>query len=272
MALFSLSMVATRAAAPQLGGLFVGLARALGAATLALGVIAHARIPVPERRHWPALLVVTVGSVLGFPVLSALAMQSVPASHGVVFTSLLPAATAVAGAIAGERRPPARFWAWTALATVLVVGFALSRTDGTPHLADLELVTGMLLSAVAYVAGGRLSREIGGVATLSWSLVFSLPLVLPGVASIVAHDPPRGDLGAWLGLAYVSIFSMYVGFLAWYRALARGGVPRVSQIQTLQPLLALGWASVLLGEPLSPALVLVAVGVIVAVALGRRAG
>lgn len=270
MGLFSLSMVATRAAAPELGGWFVGLGRGLVAAGLAVGAIVLRRIPVPARRHWPGLLVVAGGSVIGFPVLSALAMEHVPASHGVVFTALLPGATAVAGALAGDTRPPARFWAWTAVATALVVGFAWSRSDGRPHLADLELAIGMLASAIAYAGGGRLTRELGGVATLSWALVFSLPVVLPAVAWSVVTHPPHGSAAAWTGFAYVSVVSMYLGFLAWYRALARGGIPRVSQIQTLQPLLSLGWAALLLGEPLSLTVVLVAAGVIVAVAMGRR--
>jgi drug/metabolite transporter (DMT)-like permease len=75
---------------------------------------------------------------------------------------------------------------------------------------------------------------------------------------------------AWLGFAYVSVFSMWLGFFAWYRGLALGGVVRVSQVQLLQPFLAILFAVPVLGEPLDPAAVACALAVIAIVFVSRR--
>ncbi|MES2643583.1 MAG: DMT family transporter [Myxococcota bacterium] len=268
--LFSVSMVATRAAAPELGGVFVGLGRGLVAAVLAGAVILVRGLPLPARRHWPGLLVVAAGSVIGFPLLSAIAMEHVPASHGLIFTALMPSATALAAVVRAGERPSWRFWGWSLVAAALVIAYAGRHgADGLVG-ADALLAGGMVVSAVAYTEGGRLSRELGGMTVLSWALVFAMPVLLPAVAFRVWAAPVHGSPAAWLGFAYVSIFSMYVGFLCWYRGLARGGIARVSQLQMVQPLLGLGWCAVLLGEPLSVSLVVTAAAVIGCVAMGRR--
>ncbi len=267
---FSFSMVGTRAAAPELGGVFVGLGRGLVAAVLATGAIWTWRLPLPARRHWPGLVVVAAGSVIGFPLLSAIAMEHVPASHGIVFTALMPGATAIAAVVRAGERPSRGFWGWSFVAAALVAGFAATRGGGRPEPADALLLGGMIVSAIAYAEGGRLSRELGGMAVLSWALVFALPVLLPGVALRAWLAPIHGSPAAWLGFAYVSTFSMYLGFLFWYRGLARGGIARVSQLQTVQPLLGLGWSALLLGEPLSLPLVVTAAAVIGCVAMGRR--
>lgn len=266
---FSVSMVGTRAAAPELGGVFVGLGRGLVAAVLAAAVIAVRGLPLPARRHWPGLVVVAGGSVIGFPLLSALAMEHVPASHGLVFTALMPSATALAAVVRAGERPSPRFWGWSLVAAGLVAAYAGSNGGAGLEAADALLFGAMVVSAVAYAEGGRLSRELGGMTVLSWALVFAVPVLLPAVALRAWLAPVHGSPAAWLGFAYVSIFSMYVGFLFWYRGLARGGIARVSQLQTVQPLLGLVWSALLLGEPLSLTLVVTAGAVIACVGMGR---
>ena len=267
---FSVSMVGTRAAAPELGGLFVGLGRGLVAALLAAVVLWVGRVPVPARRHWPGLFVVSAGSVLGFPVLSGLALTQVSASDGMVYTAMMPVMTAVVAVLRAGERPTGRFWRASLIACALVVGFALRKGGGAFSVADMQLLVGIALPAIGYGEGGRLSRELGGMAVLSWALVFSLPVLVPATLLVCWWSPPTGDTAAWLGFGYVSIFSMYLGFMAWYRGMARGGIARISQLQAVQPLLGLGWAGLLLGEPLSWDLALTAVGVIVCLSWGRQ--
>jgi drug/metabolite transporter (DMT)-like permease len=268
--IFSASMVGTRSAAPELGGVFVGLGRGTFAALLAGAVLFWRGGRVPERRHWPGLCIVAAGSVIGFPLLSALAMERVPASHGMVFVALMPALTAAAAVARAGERPSPRFWAWSIAAAGVVAAFSLREGTGALQAADLLLASGAGLSAIAYAEGARLSRELGGMTVLSWALVFALPVVLPGTVLAAWVHPVHGSLHAWLGLAYISFCSMYVGFLFWYRGLSLGGIARVSQVQTLQPLLGLAWAGLILGEPLPLSLVGTALAVIVCVAMGRR--
>jgi drug/metabolite transporter (DMT)-like permease len=90
---------------------------------------------------------------------------------------------------------------------------------------------------------------MGGLRTISWTLVLGAPLTWGATAWLVARDGfPQASAPAWAGFAYLSVVSMFLGFVPWYHGLAKGGVARVSQTQLLQPLLTVGWAALLLGE------------------------
>jgi drug/metabolite transporter (DMT)-like permease len=245
---FSLSLPATRAAVPELGGLVVGLGRALVAAALAGALLAARRERPPPRRYWPRLALVAGGVVVGFPMLSSLAMRGMPAAHGAVLVGLLPAATAVAAVFRARERPSAAFWLASTAGLMAVLAFAAAQGAGQPRAGDGLMLLAVLGAAVGYAEGGALARELGGWRVLCWALVLSVPVLLPvvalGVDARVLEASPR----AWAGFAYVSGVSMFLGFFAWYRGLALGGVARVSQLQLLQPLLTLGWSALLLGE------------------------
>jgi drug/metabolite transporter (DMT)-like permease len=62
---------------------------------------------------------------------------------------------------------------------------------------------------------------------------------------------------------------MWIGFFAWYRGLVLGGVVRVSQVQLLQPFLALLLAAPILGERLDPLTLGFSLVILVVVAVGR---
>ncbi|MDO3605642.1 DMT family transporter, partial [Ralstonia pseudosolanacearum] len=248
------------------------LALALLAAT---GALRAARRP--RGGQWGRLAVTAAGVVVGFPLFSSLAMRDVPAAHGAIITGLLPLATALFAAWFGRERPSPWFWACALAGSVLVVSFALLRGAGTLHRADWLLFAAMVAGALGYAVGGKLSRELGGTQTIAWALVVSLPALLPVVGALAwlpgthqAAALAQASGHAWLGLAYVSAFSMFVGFLFWYSGLAAGGVARVGQIQLLQPFMTLigGW--LLLGEPLDAPTMLFALAVIAVVGLGRR--
>lgn len=279
VAVFSQTLPFTRMAVAELDPVFVALARAVLAALPALallawrGALAHARRP--RGRQWLRLATTSLGVVVGFPLFSSMAMREVPAGHGAIIIGLMPLATAVMAAWFGQERPSGAFWLSAVAGSALVVGFALWQGAGGLQHADWLLFAAMLLGAMGYAEGGKLSRELGGQETISWALVISLPVLVPAVArlalgddgSAIAAASPR----AWLGMAYVSIFSMFIGFLFWYAGLAKGGVARVGQIQLLQPFLTLAGGALLLGEPLDAPTVAFAVAVIAVVALGRRA-
>ena len=251
------------------------------ASVLALGLLvatgAFSAAKRPQGRQWWQLAVTAMGVVVGFPLFSSLAMRDVPAAHGAIITGLLPLATAIFAAWFGRERPSTGFWLCAVVGSVLVVSFALLQGAGALHRADWLLFAAMVTGALGYATGGKLSRELGGTQTIAWALVISLPVLLPMVGALawlpsthqadaLAHASAR----AWVGLAYVSAFSMFIGFLFWYSGLAAGGVARVGQIQLLQPFMTLigGW--LLLGESLDAPTVLFALAVIAVVGIGRR--
>ncbi len=281
VAIFSQTLPFTRMAVAELDATFVALARAVLASLLALALLAATGALRTARRprggQWGRLAVTAAGVVVGFPLFSSLAMRDVPAAHGAIITGLLPLATAVFAAWFGRERPSRWFWAYALAGSALVIAFALLRGAGTLHRADWLLLAAMVAGALGYAVGGKLSRELGGTQTIAWALVVSLPVLLPVVGALAwlpashqAEALARASGHAWLGLAYVSVFSMFVGFLFWYSGLAAGGVARVGQIQLLQPFMTLigGW--LLLGEPLDAPTVLFALAVIAVVSLGRR--
>lgn len=274
--LFALTLPMTRLAVSPAQGqalppLFVTAGRAAGAGLLALAWLAWARAAWPPRAQWRALGVSALGTVAGFPFFLALGLRDVPATHAAVVTGVLPLATAVLAALVYRQRPSAGFWACAALGCGLVLAFAAWAGGGRWHAADGWLLLAVAAGAVGYVAGASAGKGLPPSQVISWVVVLSLPLTLP----LALASAPWGRLQAvpwtaWMGFAYVSVVSMWLGFFAWYRGLALGGVVRVSQVQLLQPFLALLFAVPLAGETLQPLTVFFALAVVATVFLGRR--
>jgi drug/metabolite transporter (DMT)-like permease len=273
VAMFSLTLPFTRMAVTELPPAFVALGRALVAAALAGAWLAWRHEALPARAALPSLFVVAIGCIVGFPLLTSIALRTLPASHGAVLVGILPLATAVTAALRGKERPSAGFWIFALLGTALVVGFALRQSGGSFHRADLLMFGAVALAALGYAEGGRLSQSMGGQQVICWALVLAAPMVLPLMVwmtwdqlGAVAHAGAR----AWTGFAYVSVFSMFIGFFFWYRGMALGGIARVGQVQLVQPFLTLLGAAVLLGERLETAHFAFALAVIAVVAAGRK--
>ncbi len=256
------------ASAPQLPPAFVTAGRAAVAGVLSVLYLLLLRVPLPARRHWPALGVSALGTVLGFPLFLSLALRHVDAMHAAVITGVLPLATAAVAALVLRQRASLGFWACAGLGCALVLAFAAWRGGGGLVAADGLLLLAVMSAAVGYVAGARVAASLPAQQVICWVLVLSLPLVLPAAWWWRPTLPAAPS--AWVGFAYVSLFSMWLGFFAWYRGLALGGVMRVSQVQLLQPFLALLFAVPLLGERLHLGTVAFALAVMAVVLLGRR--
>lgn len=274
IASFSLSLPMTKLALHGFPPLFLGAGRAVVAAVLAAVVLLVTRSALPQGMQWFRLTVVALGVVVGFPFLTSYALQYVPASHGAVMIGLLPAATAVVAVIRGKERPTAVFWI-AAVAGAVAVGVFAVLTTGTasgPALGDLFLVGAVILAAIGYGEGGLLSREIGSWQTISWALVVALPVMLPlAWGSVAGLDWSAVPGWAWLGFAYISVISMYLGFFAWYRGLAIGPMASVSQIQLLQPVLTIVWSALFFGEIVGPSVWIAAAVVIACAGIAVRA-
>ena len=271
MVAFSLTLPATRTAVAELDPTVVGLGRALVAASLAALALAASGQRLPDRATVKRLAIVALGVVVGFPWLSAWAMQSVPSVHGAVVVGLLPLSTAVFGAAWAGERPSPLFWAATLAGSAAVVGYALTVGGGALHLADLALLGAVVAAGLGYAEGARLARSLGGWQVISWALVIAAPvLAIPVGLAIHAHGLSAGP-AAWTGFAWVSLVSMYLGFFLWYRGLVLGGIARVGQLQLLQPFLTIAASAVLLGERVPPAALVAALVVLLCVAIGRRA-
>jgi drug/metabolite transporter (DMT)-like permease len=267
---FSFSLPATKLAVETLDPWFVAFGRALVAGLLAVAVLAATRAVRPTRAQVRSLAVVALGVVVGFPLLTSLALETRPAGQSAVVIAVLPAMTAVMAVVRAGERPSRAFWMASTGGLLAALAFASTRGATGPELPDLFLLGAVVLCALGYAEGGVLARDLGGGPTICWALVLSLPVTVP-VALLTL--PAGGAVGAvpWLGFAYVSLISMFLGFFAWYAGLARGGVARVGQIQLAQPVLTLVWASLVLGEVIGAGDALVAGVVLACVVATQRA-
>ncbi len=268
--IFSGSLPATRIAVAGFEPVFLTSARAVIAAMLGMVLLAMLKARRPAASDLGPLAVVALGVVVGFPLLTALALQHVTAAHSIVFVGLLPLATAIFGVLRGGERPRRAFWIFSIAGSLSVVGFAVSRGGSGSLAGDLLMVAAILACGLGYAEGAVLSRRLGGWQVICWALVLALPLM--AAVAVAAWPQTWSCVGAsaWAGLAYVSVFSMLIGFVFWYRGLALGGIARVGQLQLLQPFFGLALAALLLHEPVALGMVAVTAVIILCVAGAKR--
>ncbi|WP_332680519.1 DMT family transporter [Bosea sp. (in: a-proteobacteria)] len=268
--IFSGSLPATRVAVADFDPLFLTVARAGIAGLLGLALLLALRQKRPERADIMPLVVVSLCVVVGFPLLTALALKHVTAAHSIVFVGLLPLATAIFGVLRGGERPRPAFWLFAGLGSLCVVGFAWAQGIAAAPVGDLLMLAAIVACGLGYAEGARLSRHLGGWQVISWALVLSLPIMAGLTLMTLPASFGQVGGGAWLGLAYVSLFSMLIGFVFWYRGLAQGGIAAVGQLQLLQPFFGLLLAALLLGEAVGWQMVATSAAVVLCVAGARR--
>lgn len=268
--IFSGSLPATRVAVGDFSPLFLTSARAAIAALLAAALLVMFRQARPARGDLGSLVVVAFGVVVGFPLLTALALQHITSAHSIVFIGLLPLATAIFGVLRGGERPKPAFWLFSCLGGATVAGFALFTSGGGSLTGDLLMIVAIVVCGLGYAEGARLSRKLGGWQVISWALLLSLPMMTTLTLVTLPHSWNAIGAPAWFGLAYVSIFSMLIGFIFWYRGLALGGIAGVGQLQLLQPFFGLTLAALLLHEPVAWTMIAASGFVVLCVAGARR--
>ncbi len=270
---FSVTFPATHAAEASFSPVVVGVGRAVPAAALAIILLAARRQPmIAPREAIARLLIVTACVGIGFGLLSAIALRHVSSVHGAVLTGLIPAATAGMAVLRAGERPRRTYWAVLALGLAVVTAFAVIQGGGRLRAADALLLVAIAAGGLGYAEGGALAREYGGWRVICWAVILALPVTLPVTIAAAVAEPARPvTAGAALGLAYVSLVSMCLGFFAWYQAMARGGVARIGRLQLAQPALTLLWSVVLLGEHVGLLTGTAAVAVIAVTAVGRNA-
>jgi drug/metabolite transporter (DMT)-like permease len=271
--IFAMTLPMTRLAVgpasdPQLPPAFVTAGRAAFAGLLRVLWLRLTNAPRLRRAHLPALAASALGTVVGFPLFLSLALRDVDAMHAAVVTGLMPLATAVAAALYFRQRPSNGFWLCAVLGCALVLAFAAYRGSGRLSAADGLLLLAVLSTSIGYVAGARVAADLPAEQVICWVLVISLPLTVPAMLATWPAQPVRTS--AWGGFTYVTLFSMWLGFFAWYRGLALGGTVRVSQVQLVQPFLALLFAVPVLGETLDATTLLFSLAVIAIVFVSKK--
>ena len=268
--IFSGSLPATRLALRDFDPGFLTFARATLAAAVALMLIAISRAPLPLKKHLPGLAITAGGVVVGFPLLTAMALQHITAARSIVFLGLLPLSTALFAVLRGGERPRPAFWLFSVAGSALVAGFALGLPAAASAAGDLLMLAAIAVCGLGYAEGARLSRSLGGWQTICWALIAALPVMAAGAIATFPAGIARVHPAGWAALGYVSLFSMLIGFIFWYRGLALGGIAAVGQLQLLQPLLGLMLSALLLHESVSAAMLLTTTAVLACVAGAKK--
>ncbi|MET8978489.1 DMT family transporter [Streptomyces sp. NPDC004539] len=268
---FSLTFPATAWGLKSFGPWSLVAVRCVLAAVVAGGCLIALRVPVPERRHWAGIGVVALGVVVGFPLLTTLALRTSSTAHAAVVVGLLPLTTALFSALRMGIRPSRTFWAAAGAGAVAVAGFTVAQSGGALTGADAYLFGALLVCAAGYTEGGRLARVMPGWQVIAWALVLCLPLAVAAGALALSHESVELNARGIAGVLWVAVGSQFLGLVVWYRGMAAIGIPRASQLQLAQPLLTLVWSVLLLGEHLTPAAPLTALAVLVCIAVTQRA-
>ncbi|WP_438436455.1 DMT family transporter [Kluyvera georgiana] len=268
--IFSGSLPATRVAVLEMDPFFLTFLRASIAGLLAVTLLQSFRQPRPNAGHIMPLLTVSFGVIIGFPLLTALALRYITAAHSIVFIGLLPLATAIFGVLRGGERPRVAFWIFSLFGSLLVAGFALSQSASLSFTGDMLMLAAVAVCGLGYAEGATLTRELGGWQAISWSLTLSLPFMLVATFIYWPTTFAAYTLPTWLALGYVSLFSMLIGFILWYKGLAAGGIAAVGQLQLLQPFFGLALSAGLIHETVNPQMFWVTLGVILCVVCSRR--
>ena len=268
--IFAGSLPATRLAIMGFDPVFLTAARAILAALLGGAVLLLLKQRMPTKADFPALAIVTLGVVIGFPLLSALALQYVTSAHAIVFLGILPLFTAIFAVWCGSERPSALFWLFALLGSSFVAGYAALSSGHTSLVGGLLMLGAVVACGLGYTEGGRLSRALGGWQVISWALVLSLPIILPIAWLTWPQSLIEISITAWAGLIYVSLFSMFIGFVFWYRGLALGGIAAVGQLQLMQPFMGLTLAAILLHETVSIGMLISTLGAVACVVGAKK--
>ncbi|MFF8907412.1 DMT family transporter [Streptomyces olivaceoviridis] len=267
---FSLTFPATAWGLESFGPWSLVAVRGVLAALVAGGCLLALRVRLPARRHLAGLAVVAAGVVLGFPMLTTLALQTSTTAHAAVVVGLLPLTTAVFSALRTGARPSRGFWLAAVAGAAAVLAFTVGQSGGALTTADGYLFGALLVCAAGYTEGGRLARVMPGWQVIGWALVLCLPLTVPAAALALAYEPVRLSVHGVAGLVWVALGSQFLGLVVWYRGMAAIGIPRASQLQLAQPLLTLVWSALLLGEHFTVAAPLTALAVLVCIAVTQR--
>ena len=269
--IFAGSLPATRIAVLGFTPEFLTTSRAVIAGIIGLICLMIFKQVKPNLPQFKALIIVAFGVVIGFPLFTALALQTISSSHAIIFVGLLPLSTAIFAVLRGGEKPSLHFWLFAILGSSLVLIFMFFENKSIRlTLGDFYMLAAITVCGLGYAEGGKLSSELGGWQVICWALVVALPIMLLGSLYYFPEHHSNISIAPILALLYVSLFSMLIGFVFWYKGLALGGIAKVGQIQLLQPFIGLMLSALLLGEHISLAMILVSISVVACVVMAKK--
>ncbi|MEY8748400.1 DMT family transporter [Bacillales bacterium AN1005] len=267
---FSLTLPATSIAVAYFGTTVVGLGRTVIAAILVAIILIFRKEKLPSFRQFKSILIVALGAVLGFPLLTSWAMEYLPVSHGAVEVALLPLVTAGFAMLRAGEQPSLKYWLSSLIGSCAVIVYALILGFGQLHFADLALLAAVVLLGFSYAEGGKLAKELGSWQVIAWAILIAAPFFIIPVGLNFTQDMIHAPMQAWISILYLGVVSQFLAYVAWYSGMSLGGIARVSQIQYLQPFLMILFAAIFFNEAISFMTIGIAIIVLLSVIVGKN--
>lgn len=266
---FSFTLPFTKIALESFNSYFTAFTRPIIASFIAIPLMIIFKVPSLPRFLLRPMIFTTIGAVFGWPILIAMALDRTTSAHVSVIAAVMPLVTAIIAVIKTNRKTGISFWIASLIGTILLIIFSISRNGfSTSDLyTDLLILLAVFASSYCYVEGAGLTNYMPGWQVISWVVIISLPIAIPGaiISFFLTKSNYEIQSNALIGIMVIGISSMYLGFIAWYKGLKDFGVTHGSQIQQLQSLLTLGWSALFLGESITFSMVFLCVGIIICV-------
>jgi drug/metabolite transporter (DMT)-like permease len=269
----------SKIAAAQIDPLLVGILRTVLAGALALPLVLVMRQPLPAAARGRGILAFSgFAAFIAFPLVFTVGQHATSAVHGALILATLPVFTSLFGHLL-ERRAVSVMWVLgcvVALAgeAAVIVWRAGDAAGGSSLLGDALVLASAVVCAAGYAAGAKLVQEgYPSLSTTLWGTTGSAIVLLPMMVWTIARTGwPHASTEAWASILVLAVLTSIVGYVAWYWALARGGIARVAGVQFTQPLFGLILAAIVLGERPGPVTLVAAVAILAGMLMVQRAG
>lgn len=259
----------SKLAVSQIDPLLVGILRTVIAGALALPIVLVRRLPLPPDPRGKMLLAFSgLAAFVAFPVMFTLGQHETSALHGALVLATLPIFTSLFGTLVERRRVSAAWVVGCVIAlsseAVMIVWRSAGEAAGSSLKGDVIVLVSALVCSMGYVAGARLSqRGYPATPTTLWGVTISATVLLPFLLWRLAEEgPPHAGVVPWGSVLVLAFLTSVLGYIAWYWALAQGGISRIASIQFTQPLFGIGLAALVLGERPAPLVALAGAGIL----------
>ena len=248
--------VFTKLAINEIDPLLVGALRTLIAGLVALPVLLIRNHPIPQdRRSRVTLAYSGFAAFIAFPLLFSFGQQSTSTTHAALILATLPVFTSAFGRLVERTRPDPTWVLGIALAfggEIALIAWRAPGEAGGSLAGDAVVLLSSAICATGYVAGARLAqRGYRSLSTTLWGVAGASVVIAPLAAGLVISGGwPQAGAIAWGSVLVLAVLTSIVGYVAWYWALAHGGISRIASVQFTQPLFGLALAALVLsGRP-----------------------
>ena len=275
--IFSLTPVATKIALGsynnELSAEFITFGRSAVAGFLALLYLLFFKKKMPQKSNLMNFSIIALCLTIGFPLSLSYGLIYSTSIHAGVILAFLPLATAIFASFYFKQRASIGFWLCALVGSIIIIIYILIHNQNVnanfkiSHY-DILFCIAVIVAAVGYNFGAKLTKNMSSAEVISWALVLALPLHF--ILAIYYFPKSEISIIAWFGFFYTALFSQWIGFFAWYKALDLGGAVRVSQIQLLMPFLTFAFSILFLGEILDSLAIVFSAIIIFLIYVSRR--